>query len=115
MKKYSIIGSGQYNWDIIKLREYPDGFNIGKRNKFVENVLLEEVGGTCGNVKCILSKLGWTALPQVKLINTTEGQQIAQSLASFGCDISYVSLAEKGGFSGMTCTHLEAIKQVNTN
>ena len=110
MKKYSIIGSGQYNWDIIKLREYPDGFTIGKRNKFVENVLLEEVGGTCGNVMCMLSRLGWTALPQVKLINTTEGQQIAHSLASYGCDISYVSLTEKGGFSGMTCTHRRSNK-----
>ena len=29
-KKLTIIGSGQYNYDIIKLREYPDGFVIGK-------------------------------------------------------------------------------------
>ena len=109
MKKYSIIGSGQYNWDIIKLREYPEGFTIGKRNKFVENVLFEEVGGTCGNVMCI-SKLGWDALPQVKLINTTEGQQIAHSLVSYGCDIRYVSISEKGGFSGMQCTHRRSNK-----
>ena len=110
MKKYSIVGSGQYNWDIIRLREYPDGFNIGKRNKFVENIILEEVGGTCGNVMCILSKLGWDTHPQVKLINTAEGQQIANSLASYGCDISYVSLIEKGGFSGMQCTHRKSNK-----
>ena len=110
MKKYSIIGSGQYNWDFIKLREYPEGFTIGKRNKFVENVLFEEVGGTCGNVMCILSKLGWDALPQVKLINSAEGQQIANSLADYGCDLRFVSLNEKGGFSGMQCTHRKSNK-----
>ena len=110
MKKYSIIGSGQYNWDIIKLREYPDGFTVGKRNKFVENVLLEEVGGTCGNVMCMLSRLGWDARPQVKLIDSDEGQKLADSLASFGCDIRYVSHSEKGGFSSMTCTHRRSNK-----
>lgn len=56
MKRYTIIGSGQYNWDIIKLLKYPDGFNIGKRNPFVEETLIEEVGGTCGNVMCMLGK-----------------------------------------------------------
>ena len=30
--KYTIIGSGQYHWDIIKVREYPEGFIAGKRN-----------------------------------------------------------------------------------
>lgn len=110
MKQYSIIGSGQYNWDIIKVREYPDGFTIGKRNKFVENVLLEEVGGTCGNVMCMLSRLGWTAQPQVKLIDTEEGQKIANSLVDYGCDIRYVSFSEKGGFSGMQCTHRKSNK-----
>ena len=110
MKKYSIIGSGQYNWDIIKLREYPEGFTVGKRNKFVEKVLFEEVGGTCGNVMCILARLGWIAIPQVKLINTEEGQQIADSLKVYGCDLQYVSLVEKGGFSGMVCTHRKSNK-----
>ena len=110
MKKYSIIGSGQYNWDIIKLRDYPDGFTVGKRNKFVENVLLEEAGGTCGNVMCMLSRLGWDARTQVKLIDSEEGQKLADSLASFGCDIRYVSHSEKGGFSGMTCTHRRSSK-----
>lgn len=110
MKKYSIVGSGQYNWDIIKLREYPEGFIVGKRNRFIENVLVEEVGGTCGNIMCMLARLGWIALPQVKLIDTEEGQRIADSLASFGCDIRYVSHSEKGGFSGMTCTHRRSDK-----
>lgn len=110
MKKYTIIGSGQYNWDIIKLREYPQGFTIGKRNKFVENVLMEEVGGTCGNVMCMLSRLGWYALPQVKLIDTDEGRQLADSLASYGCAVRHVSYVPNGGFSGMICTHRRSNK-----
>ena len=48
--KYSVIGSGQYNWDRIVLRNYPNGFTPGKRNICWEEVLVEEVGGTCGNV-----------------------------------------------------------------
>jgi sugar/nucleoside kinase (ribokinase family) len=105
-----IIGSGQYNWDIIKLREYPNGFVIGKRNTFVEKILCEVVGGTCGNVICMLSYLGWDARPQVKLIDSDEGKSILTSLQSFGCDTRYVSLDPKGGFSGMTCTHRKSNK-----
>ena len=110
MKKYSIIGSGQYNWDIIKLREYPDGFTVGKRNKFVENVLIEEAGGTCGNVMCMLSRLGWNVYPQVKLIDNDEGKQLADSLTSYGCATTHISFDPKGGFSGMTCTNRRSNK-----
>ena len=110
MKNYSIIGSGQYNWDRIVLRNYPNGFTPGKRNNCWEEVLVEEVGGTCGNVMCMLSRLGWNVYPQVKLIDTDEGRQIADSLASYGCDISLVSFDPNGGFSGMTCTHRRSNK-----
>lgn len=105
MKKYSIIGSGQYNWDVIKLREYPNGFVPGKRNPFTETILTEEVGGTCGNIMCMLSRLGWDARPQLKIINTEEGQKLTDSLASYGCDVRHVHLTPNGGFSGMICTH----------
>lgn len=105
MKKYSIIGSGQYNWDRIILRNYPHGFTPGKRNDCWEEVLVEEVGGTCGNIMCMLARLGWNAYPQVKLIDTAEGHKLADSLASYGCETKYVYFAEKGGFSGITCTH----------
>lgn len=54
-KRHTIIGSGQYNFDIIKVREYPDGFIIGKRNPYIETIIAEEVGGTCGNVMCMQS------------------------------------------------------------
>ena len=105
MKKHVIIGSGQYNWDVIKLREYPNGFVLRKRNFTVEKVLFEEVGGTCGNVMCILAKLGWSSQPQVKLVDSEEGRMIKNSLAEYGCDTCYISLDPKGGFSKLECTH----------
>lgn len=102
--KLIAIGSGQYNWDVIIQREYPEGFVAGKRNPCTDEVLKEEVGGTCGNVMCMLAHLGWDARPQVKL-DIKEGQKLADSLKDFGCDTRYVSLVENGGFSGMECTH----------
>ena len=99
-----IIGSGQYNYDIVKLREYPEGFSIGKRNKFTEKTLFEEVGGTCGNIMCMLAHLGWDARPQVKL-HRDEGEKLKDSLISYGCDPRHISLVDKGGFSGLICIH----------
>lgn len=104
-KRPVIIGSGQYNYDIIKIREYPDGFSIGKRNPYTETTLVEEVGGTCGNVMCMLAHLGWETRPQVKLIDSEEGHKLADSLKEFGCDSRYISFSPNGGFSGLMCTH----------
>ena len=103
MKEYSIIGSGQYNWDMINLREYPYGF--GKKKNHVDKTLTEEVGGTCANVLCMLAHLGWTALPQVKLTEREEGRKLAESLRSFGCDTRYVSFVPNSTFCGMECNH----------
>ena len=104
-KRPVIIGSGQYNYDIIKVREYPDGFSIGKRNSYTETILAEEVGGTCGNVMCMLAHMGWDARPQVKLIDSEEGHNLADSLKEFGCATGYISFSANGGFSGLMCTH----------
>ena len=104
-KTLTIIGSGQYNFDIIKVREYPDGFITGKRNPYNETIIAEEVGGTCGNVMGMLAHLGWDAMPQIKLIDNEEGHKLADSLKDFGCDTRYVTFSEKGGFSGLMCTH----------
>ena len=109
-RKPIVIGSGQYNYDIIKLCEYPNGFVVGKRNTYVEKTLIEEVGGTCGNVMCILANLGWDARPQVKLIDNEEGKKLADSLIQFGCDPRYITLVDNGGFSGMMCVHRKSRK-----
>ena len=43
----TIIGSGIYNLDVIVVREYP---SWPERRPFVDRTVLQEVGGTCGNV-----------------------------------------------------------------
>ena len=54
MKQKTCIGGGIYNFDIIVERSYLEGFVVGKRKKFSERILSEEIGGTCGNVMCML-------------------------------------------------------------
>lgn len=105
MNRPIIIGSGQYNWDIVRLRDYPEGFVPGKRNPLTETTLTEEVGGTCGNIMCLLARMGWDARPQLKIADSDEGRKLASSLADYGCDLRYVSAVRGGGFSGMICTH----------
>ena len=100
-----IIGSGQYNWDIIRLREYPEGFTPGRRNPLIERTLAEEAGGTCGNVMCLLARMGWDARPQLKVTDGDEGRRLTASLAGYGCDLRHVLQTPSGGFSGMICTH----------
>lgn len=104
-RKFIVVGSGQFNYDVIKVREYPHGFVPGKKNAHVDRLHTEEVGGTCGNVMCMMQHLGWDARPQVKLSSGVDGQKLAASLRQFGCDDRYISLVEGGGFSGWECTH----------
>ena len=47
MKKTCLL-SGNFALDTIVTREYPNGFVIGKANKFIETVVTECVGNTCG-------------------------------------------------------------------
>lgn len=104
-KKPSAIGSGVYNYDIIVKREYPQGFVVGKRNPFVENTIIEEVGGTCGNVMCVLGYLGWNVYPQAHFDLSEQGYKLKRDLESFGCDTRYVENSEKGGTTLLRCTH----------
>ena len=61
--KKTCLLSGNFAFDIIKVREYHDGFAVGKKNKFEEKVVVESIGNTCGNVSCILSYLGVQTFP----------------------------------------------------
>ena len=69
MKK-TIIGSGIYNLDTIIVRDYPAWPRL---SPFTDNVVLEEVGGTCGNVMSILAWMGWDAKPQACLLSDPIG------------------------------------------
>lgn len=56
----SIIGTGIFNLDIIIVREYPDWPSL---RPFVDREVQQEVGGTCGNVMCMLASMGWKVRP----------------------------------------------------
>ena len=101
MKK-TIIGSGVYVLDIIVVRDYPAW---PQRRPFTDRTVIEEIGGTCGNVMCILSWLGWKAMPQVCLDDSPEGFKMAADLERYGCDCRFVSNAPGGGTTILLCTH----------
>lgn len=84
----TIIGTGIFNLDTIVVREYPEWPAM---RPFVEKEVLQEVGGTCGNVMCMLATMGWKVRPVACLDDSVEGLKITEDLKSFGCDCTYVS------------------------
>ena len=98
-----IIGTGIFNWDSIFVREYPQG---PQRNRiFDEKLVLEEVGGTCGNVMCMLAHFGWETFPVTNLDRSEEGLGMTQSLKDYGCDCRFVTNTDKGGTTILTIRH----------
>ena len=100
-----IIGSGVYNYDKIVQRSYPQGFVVGKNNPFVENLISEEVGGTCGNVMCMLAYYGEEVYPQAQFDLSEQGHQLKADLERYGCDTRYVENIPSGGTAMLDCTH----------
>lgn len=98
----TIIGTGIFNLDTIVVREYPQWPVL---RPFTDKVVLEEAGGTCGNVMCMLARLGWDAKPLVCLDNSPEGLKVAADLNRFGCDCRYVTTAPGGGTTLLRLTH----------
>lgn len=101
MKK-TIIGSGIYNLDKILIRNYPEWPLL---KPFTERLVMEEVGGTCGNVMCILAWMGWKAMPQASFDDTPYGLKLTADLKRYGCDCRYVTNTPGGGTTFLTCTH----------
>ncbi len=101
MKK-TVIGSGIYMLDSIVVRDYPAWPSL---RPFTERAVIEEVGGTCGNVMCILAWLGWKAMPEVSLDDSPVGRKIASDLARYGCDLRHVTNTPGGGATILRCTH----------
>lgn len=98
-----ILGTGIFNWDLIYVREYPLGH---QRNRiFEEKLVVEEAGGTCGNVMCMLSYFGWQAFPLTKLDRSEEGLGMTESLKKYGCDNRYVLNVDGGGTTILNVTH----------
>lgn len=100
-----ILGTGSYNLDTIVQREYPDGFVPGRRNRFVEHVVMQEIGSNPGNVMCIMSHLGWHSCPIALFDDSPEGLQMTADFQRYGCDTRYVTNTPDGGTNLLRITH----------
>ena len=98
----SIIGTGIFNLDIIVKRDYPQWPDM---RPFEDKVVLEEIGGTCGNVMSILAWMGWNVRPIACLDDSPEGLKITEDLKRYGCDCQYVTNTPGGGTTILRCTH----------
>lgn len=102
----TVIGTGIFNLDIIVKRDYPEWPQL---RPFTDNVVMEEVGGTCGNVMCMLSWMGWDARPIASLDDSEEGRKITKDLKHYGCDCRYVTNTPEGGTTMLRCTHKKTV------
>ena len=98
----TVIGTGIFNLDIIVKRDYHEWPQL---RPFTDNVVMEEVGGTCGNVMSMLSWMGWDARPIACLDDSEEGLKITEDLKRYGCDCRYVTNTPEGGTTMLRCTH----------
>ena len=104
MKKTCLL-SGNFALDTIVTRDYPNGFVVGKANKFTENIIAESVGNTCGNVAAILPYLGVQTFPIVHLDQSEQGYLIKDDLQRYGADVRFVQNSANGGTTLLRCTH----------
>jgi sugar/nucleoside kinase (ribokinase family) len=104
MKKTCLL-SGNFALDTIVTRDYPNGFVIGRSNKFIETVVTECVGNTCGNVACILAYLGIQTFPIAHLDLSEQGMKIKSDLERYGADVRFVQNSDNGGTTLLRCTH----------
>ena len=98
----TIIGTGIFNLDSIIIREYPLGPHD---RKFTEKLVIEEAGGTCANVMCMLAHLGWESFPVAILDTSEEGYKVTESLKNYGCNCKFVQNTEAGGTTILKLTH----------
>ena len=99
------MGTGNYSFDIITRREYPDGFVVGKRNKYEEKILTMEIGNTCGNVMTMLPYLGVKTFPVAKFDVSPQGYQMKRDMKAYGADVRFVSNMLGGGTTILRCMH----------
>ena len=97
------MGTGNYSFDIITKREYPDGFVVGKRNRFEEKILKMEIGNTCGNVMTMLPYLGVKTFPVAKFDMSPQGYQMKRDLKGYGADVRFVTNTLLGATTILRC------------
>lgn len=104
-KKLCVMGAGPLTFDVIMKREYPEGFVPGKRNKFEDRVMIQELGSNTGNVMCILGYFGWDSYPIALLDDYPQGLQMKKDFERYHCNTRFVTNTRKGGSNIFTITH----------
>lgn len=104
MAKTCMCG-GKFALDYIIKRSYPDGFEIGKRNKYIDTIIKRCVGNTCGNIATILPYLGVQTYPIGHFDLSEQGLQIKADLERYGADTRFVQNSDKGGTTISECLH----------
>ena len=100
-----VLLCGNFAFDTIVTREYPEGFILGKNNRFTETIVGECVGNTCGNVSCMLPYLGVESYPIAHFDLSQQGLQMKDDLHRYSADVRFVQNSEKGGTTLLLCTH----------
>ena len=99
------MGTGNYSFDIITQREYPDGFVVGKRNRYEDKIMKMEIGNTCGNVMTMLPYLGVKTFPVARFDISPQGYQMKRDMKAYGADVRFVSNTLSGGTTILRCAH----------
>ena len=90
---YSCVGIGNICIDAIIRRDCKDGFT-GRNN--TDTSILQEVGGSVGNVMCNLAHFGWKTYPIARLGQSRAAKQIISDFERFGADTRMISTEEGG-------------------
>lgn len=104
-KKLSVIGAGPLTFDIIMKREYPEGFIPGKRNRYEDKPVKQELGSNTGNVMCILGYFGWESYPIALLGDDPVGRQMKIDFERYHCNTRFVTNSPEGGSNIFSITH----------
>ncbi len=106
MKTNKVLGTGNFALDIIYQRRYPEGFDTNRnRNPFVDDLIIEEVGNTCGNVMCMLPYLDVETYPIGHFDDSEQGLKMTDDLKRYGANTRFVQNSPAGGTTLMTCIH----------
>ena len=102
-RRLTCIGAGDFNFDIVVKRFYPEGFKHTRN--YEQKLLFQELGGNCGNVMCELSYYGWHAMPVVKINRTRVGEYMLADLKRFGADTRFVDIDKSNTVKLFKTTH----------
>lgn len=101
MEKKTIICCGQTCIDIIWKRYLDEN-----GRKLREELVTEEIGGTAGNVACMLAYLGWHSYPILKIGTYPQDLLARKDYERYGCDTRFVMTTDDANVNLFEMYHL---------